>query len=215
VTWNFAARAATPVVPPLSTSERRDSILKAVRAPQVLDSLTKAKFDSVAIARAKVLLAPAPAGGPPLGGRAGGGGGRGGGVACERPLFQGDQFCARPAEGAVQGGGGRGGADPAADPFGGGRGGGGPESAAVQKIFQLIGLRVPGGGGRGGGGGGRGGGGGGNIVGTGEYLVTMTVGGQTYRQVLKVERVSGGDDAANPFGSDERLEQLRKAISPK
>ena len=28
----------------------------------------------------------------------------------------------------------------------------------------------------------------------------MTVGGQTFRQVLKVERVSGGDTLDNPFG---------------
>jgi len=32
----------------------------------------------------------------------------------------------------------------------------------------------------------------------------MTVGGQTYKQVLHVERVSGGDDSANPFGAGEK-----------
>ena len=32
----------------------------------------------------------------------------------------------------------------------------------------------------------------------------MTVGGQTFKQVLKVERVSGGEDSANPFGGSER-----------
>jgi hypothetical protein len=32
----------------------------------------------------------------------------------------------------------------------------------------------------------------------------MTVGGQTYKQVLLVERVTGVDDAANPFGGSEK-----------
>ena len=74
----------------------------------------------------------------------------------------------------------------------------------MTRIFQIIGMRpLGGGGGRGGGGGGRGGGGapGSFTAGTGEYLVTMTVGGQTFRQVLKVERVSGGAEPDNPFGS--------------
>jgi hypothetical protein len=70
------------------------------------------------------------------------------------------------------------------------------------KIYGIIGLKAPAGGGRGGGGGGRGGAGGRGAVvaGTGEYLVTMSVGGQTYKQVLKVERVTGVDDSANQFG---------------
>ncbi|MFI5312406.1 MAG: hypothetical protein ACHQQ3_14305, partial [Gemmatimonadales bacterium] len=69
------------------------------------------------------------------------------------------------------------------------------------------------GGGRGGGGGGRGGAGGAGTftAGTGEYLVTMTVGGQTFRQVLKVERVSGGEEGDNPFGgAAERDREGRK-----
>ena len=207
VVWNFQGRAPAAVVPPLSASERRDSILKAVRAPAVLDSLTKANFDTVALARVRTLLNPPAGGAAGFGGRGGGGGagGRGAGAACERPLYQGDPFCARPGEGPLPGGGGRGGADPN-DPFaafaGGGRGAGGPESAGVQRIFQLIGLKVPGGGGgRGGGGGGGRGGGGGSVQGTGDYLVTMTVGTQTLRTVLHVERVSGGDDPGNPFGT--------------
>jgi hypothetical protein len=40
-------------------------------------------------------------------------------------------------------------------------------------------------------------------VGTGDYLVSITVGGQTYKQVLRVERVSGGSGTGFPF-SDER-----------
>ena len=38
------------------------------------------------------------------------------------------------------------------------------------------------------------------FAGTGEYLVTMTVGGQTFKQVLKVERVTGVDDPATRLG---------------
>jgi hypothetical protein len=61
-------------------------------------------------------------------------------------------------------------------------------------------------------GGGRGGGGGGfaafggvgpQTAGTGDYLVSMTVNGQTYKQVFRIERVSGGGDGASPFGEDE------------
>jgi hypothetical protein len=196
--WNFqGARRVAPVVETLSPSERRDSIIKAVRAPVVLDSLKKAGFDSVAVARVRTLLAggAAPAA---FGGRGGGGGGGGRGqVNCDHPLTMWEPFCPRPGEGDAAGGGGGG---------GGGRGGN-PESANVIKIYGIIGLKAPAGGGRGGGGGGRGGAGGGRgavVAGTGEYLVSMTVGGQTYKQVLKVERVSGVDDSANQFGGNQK-----------
>jgi hypothetical protein len=216
VLWNYQGRRPTVVAAAqLSPSERRDSILRVARAPGVLDSLKKANYDTIAINRARQLIAavgnPAAAGGG--GGRGGGGGGGRGGGTCERPLTQWDPFCARPGEGAAGaggrgagGGGGGGRAGAAADTTaeaafgGGGRGG---EAANVTKIFQIIGMRpLGGGGGRGGGGGGRGGAAapGSFLAGTGEYLVTMTVGGQTFRQVLKVERVSGGDALDNPFG---------------
>ena len=72
----------------------------------------------------------------------------------------------------------------------------------MTKIFDIIGVKAPGGaGGRGNVGGGRGGAVG--IVGTGDYLVTLTVGTQTYKQVLHIERVSGVDDAPNPFGGND------------
>lgn len=201
VVWNFsgtrAGTAAAPAGP--SAGERRDSILKAVRGPVVLDSLTKAKYDPAAIARARELLAPpaAPAGAGGRGGAfagAGGRGGRGGGAQpCHMPLTQWDEFCARPGESAAGGG-------------GGGRGGAGgpigPESANVRRIFDIIGAPLAGGGGRGGRGGfaAFGGGGGSFTAGTGDYLVTLIVGGQTQKQTLRVERVSGGADPANPFG---------------
>jgi hypothetical protein len=192
VIWNFqGARRVAPLVETLSPSERRDSILKAARAPMVLDSLKKAGFDSVAVARVRTLLG---AGGAPaaFGGRGGGGGGGGRGAAgdCAHPLTMWEPFCARPAEGEAGGGGGGG---------GGGRGGN-PETANVLKIYAIIGLKAPAAGGRGGGGGGGRGARGAVVAATGEYLVTMTVGGQTYKQVLRVERVGNVDDSANQFG---------------
>jgi photosystem II stability/assembly factor-like uncharacterized protein len=187
--WNFqGTRRVVPMAEVLSPSERRDSILKAVRAPVVLDSLKKAGFDSTAVARVRTLLAGggAPAG---FGGRGGGGGGGGGrgGAACEHPLTMWEPFCARPGEGEAGGGGG-----------GGGGRGANPESADVIKIYGIIGMKPPaGGGGRGG----RGGAARGALVaGEGEYLVSMTVGGQTYKQVLHVEHVSGSEEGGFQFG---------------
>ncbi|HEY4100812.1 MAG TPA: hypothetical protein VGM20_08040 [Gemmatimonadales bacterium] len=202
VTWNYQGRVPPAAPAPLTPSERRDSILRAVRAPIVLDSLQRARFDTAAIARARTLLRPAgdsadAAGRGGRGGRGGGpaaGGGRGNG-ACERPLTMWDSFCARPAEVAPRGG----------VPNGEGAGGGpgGPESANVIKIFDIIGIKPPAGGrgGRGGGGGGRGGAG--SLVGTGDYLVTMTVGGHSYRQTLHVERINGGSDVQQGIGGKE------------
>jgi hypothetical protein len=59
----------------------------------------------------------------------------------------------------------------------------------VQDFVRLI--RPPGQGGGGGLGGQRLA----PLVATGDYLVTLEVGGQRYRQVLRVERVSGGESA--------------------
>jgi len=196
VTWNFRG-AVRPAAAALSPSERRDSILKAVRAPVVLDSLAKAKYDSTALARAKTLLNP-PAGG------AGGFGGRGGGFgravsSCERPLTQWDTFCARPGEGQVP----RPGTPEAAAEGGGVQRGQTQESDAVKKVFELIGLKVPAGPGGRGGGGGFAGFGGAAEQGTGSYLVTLKVGDKTYKQVLKVERVSGGDSGVGGFFDDD------------
>ncbi|HLA91516.1 MAG TPA: hypothetical protein VJL28_13900 [Gemmatimonadaceae bacterium] len=213
VVWNFQGqRRAVAAVAELSASEKRDSILRVARAPQVLDSLQKAGYDTAAIAQAKQLIAAvtnpaaaAAAAAALAGGRGGGGGGGGGGAGgggggrgvagCERPLVQGDPFCARPGEGAAGGGGGG---------FGGR---GGAPAANVVRIFQIVGMTPLGGGGRGGGGGGGRGGGaaGGFTANSGDYVVTMTVAGQTYRQLLRVERAGGSGGAGSPFGTpDER-----------
>ena len=94
--WNFQQAAPRRAPAELSPSQRRDSILLRVRAPQVLDSLTKAGYDTAAIrtVRAQVaqMINPAGAAGGGRGGRGGGGGGGGrggaGGQACEHPTTQ-------------------------------------------------------------------------------------------------------------------------------
>ena len=48
-------------------------------------------------------------------------------------------------------------------------------------------------------GGGRRGGGGAPTVGTGDYLVSITVNGQTLKQVLHVERINGTGGGGFPF----------------
>ena len=156
VTWNFQQAAARRAAAELSPSQRRDSILLRARAPQVLDSLTKAGYDTAAIrvvrAQVNVLVNPQPAnaaGG--RGGRGGGGGGGrgdGGGQACEHPTTQWEQFCARPAESA----GGRGGGG------GGGFGAfGGLDSATTASLTPRVAAGIGAAGGGRGGRGGRGG----------------------------------------------------------
>jgi hypothetical protein len=48
-----------------------------------------------------------------------------------------------------------------------------------------------------------GGGGGGSTVETGDYLVTLVVGGKEHKQVLRVVRVPGGGDPGSTFEEDE------------
>lgn len=198
VTWSYnGTRPQSDVAEPvLSPSQRRDSILRAVRAPIVIDSLKKARYDSSAIALAESVLNP-PATNPALAGR---GGGRGGGAQCERPMTQWETFCARPAEAAPnagRGGGGRGGAA-----AGGGRGQGGLDlearQAAAARIFVMIGLPVPNLSGRGGF---RGGFGGGNafVPLTGDYSVVLRIGNTVQKQRLRLENVGAGG-SGTPFG---------------
>ena len=102
---------------------------------------------------------------------------------------------------------------------GGGRQGGeGAESAGEQSPADLAQafpggfqelqrlLRPPGVAGAGGRGGGGGFGGRGQApeVATGDYLVTLTVGGKSYKQTLRVERVNGtGQGSTFGFEEDE------------
>jgi hypothetical protein len=80
--------------------------------------------------------------------------------------------------------------------------------AQMGTLFQSLQRRLGDGAqavlGFGGGGGRRGGGGGpAPFVGTGDYLVSITVGGQTLKQVLHVERVSGGEGSGLPFEDED------------
>ncbi|MFL5911681.1 MAG: hypothetical protein ACJ768_14045, partial [Gaiellaceae bacterium] len=199
VTWDFRGKAAPRA--PLTISQRRDSIVQANRMNFVFDSLEKAGTMSKAqLDRIRQMIASGNTG---FGRGGGGGGGRGG---------AGGGWVARPGEGAVVGGG-RGAGQPA------GEGAQGGEENLQDMLSSFPGgaqefqelLRPPGQrGGRGGGGGFGGlfgfGGGRGNqapVVNTGDYLVTLQVGGRTSKQMLRVERMSGGDDTGSNFGSDE------------
>jgi hypothetical protein len=188
VTWDFRGRAAPRT---LSPSQLRDSVIAARRMTFVFDSLEKAgTMPKPALDRLRQAMTGGDVGAFFRGGGRGGAGGGGG-------------FQARPGEGAVvgAGGGGRGGE---------GAAGGGEQSPAelanafpggFQELQQL--LRPPGQqGGRGGGGFGRGAQA--PTVAAGDYLVTLTVGGKTYKQLLRVERVSGGDDTGGGFGGDDQ-----------
>lgn len=233
VTWNY--QAATPRRTPVeqTPSQRRDSILLRQRAPAVLDSLTKAGYDTTAIRTVRnavqaLVNPPANPFGGGRGGRGGGGGGRGaGGQACEHPTTQWETFCARPAE--VSGAGRRGGAGAdsavaapapapvAAAPAAAGRGARGRNQQGatgdaaldpVGRIWALIGMTAPAPAGGRGGAGGFAGLGGISTANTGDYLVTLIVNGQSYKQKLRVERVSGGGESGFQFGEDKDHDQL-------
>jgi hypothetical protein len=189
VTWDFRGR--TPPASPLSPSQRRDSILLARRGDAVVDSLVAAGMSREALERLRARIASGEIGAF-----------FGGGQAQQRGVFT-----ERPGEGAFarRGGGGEGGrverqpAAPrdtarAAVAREGGRGEAGGDVEALDPSFTqdfVRLLRLPG----------QGGGGGGGFAGqrlpplvaTGDYLVTLEVGGQRQRQLLRVERVGASD----------------------
>jgi photosystem II stability/assembly factor-like uncharacterized protein len=189
VSWNFTVNGRPAPRAPLSASEKRDSILRAVRMPQVLDSLTKAKYDSTALALAKQLLNPVGGAANFRGG--GGGGGRGAQGPCERPLTQWETFCERPAEATARG--------PQANVAELQQRAAQLQSAgsnpAVRKVFELIGLPVPAQG-RGGFGGF---GGFGSTATTGDYGIVLQIGTTVQKQMLRVEN-TGAAGGGNPFG---------------
>ena len=190
VTWDFRGKA--PRLVALSPAGLRDSVVQARRMTVVFDSLEKAgTIPKEMLDRVRGAMS----GGNPqaLAGLFGGGGpgGFGGGGAA-------GGFSARPGEGPAP----RAGAP-------GQQSEGAPVADAAPDIGmlgQLAGLLRPAGGGGGFGGfGGFGGGRGGAapFVGTGDYLVTITVGGEKVKQVLHVERLPGGGGGAGPFGEDD------------
>jgi hypothetical protein len=182
VTWDFRGRAAPKAA--LSPSQLRDSVVAARRMTFVFDSLEKAgAMPKPALDRIRQMMMSGDVAGLFRGGGRGAAGGA---------------WNPRPGEGAVVGaagarvGAGEAASDNPADALNAFPGG-------AQELQQL--LRPPGQQGRGGGGfGGRGAQA--PVVASGDYLVTLTVGGKTYKQLLRVERVSGGDDTS-AFGFDE------------
>jgi hypothetical protein len=181
VTWDFRGKA--PKTAPLSPAGRRDSIVQARRIAVVIDSLEKAgTLPKETIER----LRTATAGGSIQGlgqlfGGGGGGRGQGGG---------GGGFNPRPGEGPLPRG--------AGAAQGEGVSEGAVDPGQLGQLAQLF--RVGGGGGGGGFGGGRGGA---PLVDTGDYLVTISAGGQTQKQVLRVERLAGGGGSGGFGGEDD------------
>jgi hypothetical protein len=185
VTWDF--RGKTPPSPKLSPAEVRDSMTNVRRIIAALDSIEKeGTLPKPLIDRFRTGLTGGPDAMQAMAqqfGAFGGGGGFGGmpGQFQERP---GETRAAAP--GAAGTGRGPGGA--AAGP---------PDQQQLMSVLQAVA-------GRQGmamffGGGGRRQGAGAPVVGTGDYLVSISVGGQTYKQVLRVERVSGSGGGGSPF----------------
>jgi hypothetical protein len=198
VVWDFRGRPAPRA--PLSPSQRRDSVEHAQRAAFVIDSLEKAGAARPVTETLRRLTSGSIDPTSLFRGGSRGSGGTGG------------AWVARPGEGAFVG---AGGARGQGEGEAGAAGEQSPLEAlnafpggtdALTELFQIPG-RAPerGGGGFGalfGGGGGRGRGAA-PVVASGDYLVTLTVGGRSYKQLLRVERLSGGDDSGSAFGDDD------------
>ena len=204
VTWNFRGKALPTAA--LSPAGVRDSIKNARTIAALLDTVEKAgTLPKPMIDRVRAAInSPEGIMGLFPGGFGGGGGGSGRGGFRERA---GEQMTPAaggrggPVPAMVAGAGAAPGAAPGAVPGAGGAGGEGAPSLDPQMLFAAFG-----GGGRAaalgtlfGGRGGFGGGGGPPVVGTGDYLVSITVNGQTQKQVLHVERTSGTGGGGGGF----------------
>lgn len=183
--WDFRTRAK-PVA--LAPSQHRDSVTYIHRVDFVIDSMEKAGSDRVALTRVRTQL---ESGGSGFGGFGFG------------PAAASDHFVPRPGESPIPRA--PGAARPAADTAGaaggaasGGAGGEAPvDPTLMREIFELVripgssypsfgrDMRNP------------------PLVGTGDYLVTMTVGNQVQRQTVHVQRMPGlDDDASMGFGGE-------------
>ena len=209
VTWNYRGRSSAQ---PLSPSQRRDSAALANRRTFVFDSLSRTStFTPAVLARLREMSS----GGGGFGGGGGGGGGGGQGAAApgtwnprpgEGPLMT--PPGQRPAQPAGQAGQPAAAGQPAQPPGQPGQATQAELMSAMEtfpggmQAFQAL-LRPPGMAAGPGGGGGGFGGGGGPVAETGEYLVTLDVGGRQYRQVLKVVAVPGGAPSGGRFVEEE------------
>jgi hypothetical protein len=198
VTWNFRGQPPT-VAAPLSPAQRRDSVRFIARVGQVFDSLVKSGMNETMLNRMRDGIKAGNV--QELFQRFGGGGGGGGPRAAGPPRFQ-----ERPGEtsGPARGAAAQGEGQQAGEE-------GGEAAMPAQSQMQdiLRALRPPGS---------RGGGrfslsygtynparrGAGPLATTGDYLVTLKVGDQTFRQVLRVERMPGTEDTGFGFEETER-----------
>jgi photosystem II stability/assembly factor-like uncharacterized protein len=208
VIWNYRGKAPATIA--LSPAGKRDSLVNARKLATLLDSVEKeGTLPKSTVDRIRAVMASGEGLQGLFPGGFGGGFGAGRGGFQERP---GENMT--PARGAGAGGG-RGAAPAGAIPAGavpaGAAPGGAPGAEAPldpQAIFAALG-----GGGRGsalalmfGGGGGRGGAP--PVVGTGDYLVSITVNGQTQKQLLHVERASGTGGGGGGF--EELLRKIKR-----
>jgi hypothetical protein len=192
VTWDLRAKPPKPT--PLTPAGRRDSLVTAHKLDHVFDSLAAAGTAP----KATLAIVREHLDGGTIGElfqRASGGGGGGG------------RFAERPGESPLPHRGGRGGNHGAADTTKAAGAEGGAEAEGEGAVSQEVlsdvlgavraSKALPGGGF----GGGRNGAG---LVESGDYLVTMTAGGTTQRQLLRVEKIggAGGNSAANDDGED-------------
>jgi photosystem II stability/assembly factor-like uncharacterized protein len=161
VYWNYQGRR--PPRAPLSPAGVRDSAQFAQRLDRIIDSLVTAGGNKSGLDSARVQILSGGFGG------FGGGGGGGGAVGVTVPGIP--TFRPRPGEGGPVGAGSAGG--------GGGRFGGTPLGQvaealggfqAIQGALPFTPMPIP-------------------SAQPGDYLVTVTVAGQTMRQKLRVERV--------------------------
>ncbi len=209
VTWGYQGRPAPRAA--LKGAALRDSILQARRMVAAFDSIEKAgtvpkpALDMIRRGMeggAQGQQAMARMFGFGGGGGGGGGGGFGGGAGGPQ------RWVERPGESApapAGGAGGRGGAGGGAAGGAGGQGAAmGLDQTVLFDIMRAVGVT------QGGGGGGGFGGGGAGVVEPGDYLVTMTVDGQSYKQTLRVERRSGGGGSGFPFEVEEMLNAYDK-----
>ena len=177
VTWNF--RGKNPPSPALSPAGVRDSILGMRQTMNTLDSLEKAgTVPKQLVDRVRTAIAQGPGAmqemvqGFFLAFGGGGGGGFGGGRPNDRP---GETPPVAP---------GAGGGAPAGAAQGEGAAQAAPSQNQLTDLFRALGgpgsrLNLFGGGAPT------------SLVGSGDYLVTLSVNGQTQKQVLHVERASG------------------------
>ena len=202
VTWNFNGRA--PARPALTGAALRDSILGARKTVAALDSIEReGKVPKPALDMIRRNIEGGAQGMQAMArafGFGGGGGGGGGGFGQQQP----GRWVERPAEQAPtppRGAGGPGG------PGGRGQGGqGGAQGMGIDQnelfgIMRAIGVT---------GGGGRFFGGGIPTAEPGDYVITTTIDGQTYRQTLRVERMAGGEGSGLPFELEEMLKAYER-----